>query len=205
MRDNGVCWDDSFCTLVLVRHAASKGGGRFVGQNDEPLSAEGRRQLQALARKLAPFRFQAAFASDLERAVVTAREAVKRSGLEIETRPNLREMHFGRWQGLSWEQIAKRDPRLARLWMNHFPSQPIPGGERFTRFKNRVNAELKTIVEANRGRAVLVVTHAGVIRVALAAALGMKSQNLFRLAQDPCALNVVDYFPDGVTVRCVNG
>jgi len=51
---------------------------------------------------------------------------------------------------------------------------------------------------------VLVVTHAGVIRVALADALGMKDKNIFRLAQDPCALNVVQHFSDGVTVRCVN-
>jgi broad specificity phosphatase PhoE len=197
--------NNSVCTLILVRHAASKGGRNFVGQNDEPLTSEGRQQLKALVAKLSRFRFQAVFASDLERALETAREAVKRRDLKLQIRPNLREMHFGPWQGLSWNEIAKRDPRLARLWMKHFPSQPIPGAERFARFKNRIRTELKRIVEANRRGSVLVVTHAGVIRVALADALGMKDKYLFRLAQDPCAVNVVDYFPDGVTVRCVNG
>ena len=194
----------SICTLVLVRHATSKGLGTFVGQKDEPLSEAGRRQLHGLIRKLSGFRFHALFASDLRRALETARRAARRQNLEIQIRPGLREMHFGRWQGLSWEQIRKREPGATNLWVRNFPSQPIPGAEAFSAFKTRVRSELKAIVNANMGRCVLVVTHAGVIRVALADALGMKDKNIFRLAQDPCALNVVQHFSDGVTVRCVN-
>ena len=195
---------EAVCTLVLVRHAASKGAGTFVGHKDEPLSETGRRQLHGLIRKLSGFRFHALFASDLRRALETARRAARRQNLEIQIRPGLREMHFGCWQGLSWEQIREREPRATDLWMRNFPSQPIPGAETFAAFKTRVRSELKTIVDANMGRCVLVVTHAGVIRVALADALGMKDKNIFRLAQDPCALNVVQHFSDGVTVRCVN-
>ena len=51
----------------------------------------------------------------------------------------------------------------------------------------------------------LVVTHAGVIRVTLAKVLGLPQRNLFRLAQDPGALNVIDYFDEGAVVRCING
>lgn len=194
----------SVCTVVLVRHAASRGAGKFVGQKDEPLSPEGRRQLHELTRKLSRFRFDAIFASDLTRAIETARPVAHRQQLELQIRPDLREMHFGRWQGLSWEQIRRRGPRAADRWLKHFASQPIPGAEQFRQFKRRVTAELKSIVDANWGRCVLVVTHAGVIRLALAAALGMKDENMFRLAQDPCALNVVEYLAAGLTVRCVN-
>jgi len=192
------------CTLVLVRHAASRGAGSFVGQKDEPLSKVGRRQLEELDRKLSRFRFDAVFASDLTRALETARRAARRQNLEIQIRPGLREMHFGRWQGLSWKQLRKRETRATDLWTRNFPSQPIPGAELFQGFKTRVKSELKAIVNANRGRCVLVVTHAGVIRVALADALGMKDKNIFRLAQDPCALNVVEHFSEGVTVRLMN-
>jgi len=196
---------ESVCSIVLVRHVASVGRGSFVGQNDVPLSAVGRSQLKELCRKLAKFRFYAAFASDLERARATASEAAQQLGLELQIRPGLREMHFGRWQGLSWDQVTKRHRRLANLWLKHFPLQPIPGAEPFARFKRRVKAELEEIVSAHQGRCVLLVTHGGVIRVALADALGMKDRNLFRLAQDPGAINVIDYFADGVAVRCVNG
>jgi broad specificity phosphatase PhoE len=194
----------SVCTLVLVRHAASRGAGKFVGQQDEPLSTEGRRQLNELGRKLSRFRFHAIFASDLTRAIATARPAAQRQNLELQIRPGLREMHFGRWQGLSWEQIRRREPRAADRWLQHFASEAIPGAERFPRFKRRVKAELRAIVDANRGRCVLVVTHAGVIRVVLANALGMKDENIFRLAVDPCGLNVLDDFAGWLTVRCVN-
>jgi alpha-ribazole phosphatase len=192
------------CTLVLVRHAASRGAGTFVGQQDEPLDAEGRRQLKELARKLSGFRFHAVFVSDLTRAVATARPIAHRQKLELQIRPGLREMHFGCWQGLSWEQIQRREPRAADRWQKRFASESIPEGEQFPRFKRRVKDELKAIVDANRGRCVLVVTHAGVIRVILADALGMDDENIFRLALDPCGLSVVDDFGDGLMVRCVN-
>jgi broad specificity phosphatase PhoE len=194
----------SVCTLVLVRHAESRGAGKFVGQQDEPLSAEGRRQLKELARKLSRFRFHAIFASDLSRAIATARPAAQRQKLELQIRPGLREMHFGRWQGLSWEQIQRREPHAADRWLKHFASESIPGAERFPRFKRRVTAELEAIVDTNKGHCVLVVTHAGVIRVALADALGMKDENIFRLAVDPCGLNVLDDFAGSRAVRCMN-
>jgi len=50
-----------------------------------------------------------------------------------------------------------------------------------------------------------VVAHAGVIRIALASALGMPDRYLFRIAQDTGGVNVIDYFPDGAIVRCMNG
>lgn len=196
--------DNLACTLVLVRHAASRGGARFIGQNDEPLTAAGRNQLKRLVGKLSRFPFEAVYASDLVRTRETARAVARSLNLELKIRPALREMHFGRWQGLSWKQIAQRDPRFAARWLQDFPAQPVPGAERFTRFKRRVKQEFKTIVRANQGRCVLVVTHAGVIRVALADALGMRDKNIFRFAADPGAMNVVEYFARGVMVRCVN-
>jgi alpha-ribazole phosphatase/probable phosphoglycerate mutase len=192
------------CTLVLVRHAESRGAGKFVGQQDEPLSAEGRRQLKGLVRKLSSFQFHAVFVSDLSRAVATALPAAQRQKLELQIRPGLREMHFGRWQGLSWEQIQKREPRAANRWLRQFASESIPGAERLPQFKRRVKAELQAIVDAHRGRCVLVVTHAGVIRVALADALDMKDENIFRLAVDSCGLNILEDFAGSRTVRCVN-
>ena len=62
-------------------------------------------------------------------------------------------MDFGRWQGLSWRQIRRRDPRAADRWLKHFASQPIPGAERFRQFKRRIQRGLKAIVGANRDAA----------------------------------------------------
>jgi broad specificity phosphatase PhoE len=114
-------------------------------------------------------------------------------------------MHFGRWEGLSWRQIARRFPRLSRAWLSDFPHYPIPDGEGFDAFRRRVRAELRQIVTANRGRSAVVVTHAGPVRLILSQALGVPPRHMFRLAVDPGALSVIDFALHGATVRLVNG
>jgi broad specificity phosphatase PhoE len=114
-------------------------------------------------------------------------------------------MHFGQWEGLSWNQIARRFPKLAPLWIERFPRQAIPGAEPLAQFKKRIAVGIREIVAANQGQCALVVTHAGVIRFTLGEALGLPARNLFRLVQDSCAVNVIDFLEIGTVVRCVNG
>lgn len=197
--------NDRLCRVVLVRHASADGQGRFLGQRDAPLSVRGRRQLPGLVAKLAKYDIEAVYCSDLRRARSTARAIARSTQLAVEVRSGLREMHFGRWEGLSWLEIVRKCPRAARAWLKHFPKHRAPGGEAFDAFKRRALREVNHIVTTNRGRCVLVVSHAGVTRVALARALGVSDPHLFRIAQDPCAVNVIDYFRDGVVVSCVNG
>ncbi len=193
------------CRVVLVRHAAVAEAGSFLGQRDVALSPVGRRQLRSLGAKLSKYGIQAIYSSDLQRARSTAVAAARKLGLDVEIRKGLREMHFGSWEGLSWRQIVRRFPGLARRWQQRFPDQVVAGAERFEQFSRRVKRVLRDIVSWNIGRCVLVVTHAGVIRAALASALGIPARNAFRLAQDSCAVNVVEYFDKGAMVRCING
>ncbi len=202
--------NDSFapgpaCRLVWVRHAPSEGEGLLLGQRDVPLSAKGCRQLPRLVQKITRYAAQAVYSSDLLRARATAAAISRRLGVEVELRPGLREIDFGCWQGLSWDQLTERFPQAARRWLKDFPRQPIPGGEDFREFKRRVRRELLRVVAAHPGGCAIVVTHGGVIRTALVSALGMPERYLFRIAQDSGGVNVIDYFPDGAIVRCVNG
>jgi broad specificity phosphatase PhoE len=148
---------------------------------------------------------QAIYSSDLQRAHATAKAVARRLGSEVILRPALREIHFGRWEGLSWRQIARQFPRLSRMWLTRFPHHPIPGAERFDAFKKRVARELDEIVTANAGNCAAIVTHAGVARLILAGALGVPDRNLFRMTLDPGALSVIDFLQDGATVQLVNG
>ena len=109
------------------------------------------------------------------------------------------------WEGLSWNQIARRDPELSALWMERFPRQSIPGAESFSRFQKRIAAGIREVVAANQGQSAVIVTHAGVIRFTLGKVLGVPARQVFRLAQNSCALNVIEYLEDGAVVRCVNG
>lgn len=193
------------CRLILVRHATAEGHGRLQGQRDIPLTSAGRRELGRLGEKCSPYPVRAVYSSDLRRARQTADAVARKLGLSVKVRPELREMHFGQWEGLSWNQIVRRFPKLAGLWMERFPHQPIPGAEPLDQFKKRIRAGIREIVAAHRGQCALIVTHAGVIRFTLGKVLGLPARNLFRLAQDPCALNIIDYLEKGAVVRCING
>jgi alpha-ribazole phosphatase len=192
------------CRLLLVRHATAEGNGRFQGQRDVPLTRTGRRELDRLGEKCSHYPVSAVYSSDLRRARQTAEAVARRFGLEIEVRPELREMHFGQWEGLSWNQVVRRYPRLASLWIERFPRQTLPGAESLGRFQKRIATGIREIVAANRGQCALLVTHAGVIRFTLGRVLGLPARNVFRLAQDACALNVIDYLEGGALVRCIN-
>lgn len=192
------------CRVLLVRHAVARGHGRFHGHTDVPLAAASRPQLRALVEKLTPYAIDAIYASDLTRARATAAVVARAVGGTVIVRPGLREMHFGRWEGLAWDDVVQQFPRLSRTWVERFPEHPIPGGERLSAFKRRLARELSAIVAAHAGRCVLVVAHAGVVRIALARALGLPDRHAFRLGQDPCGLTVIDYFSDGAVVQTVN-
>jgi alpha-ribazole phosphatase len=193
------------CRILLVRHAVARGNGRFHGHTDVPLAPEARQQLRVLVRKIAAHPVEVVYSSDLQRARSTAKAVARRFGTEVVVRPGLREIHFGRWEGLSWRQIARRFPRLSRAWLADFPHHPIPDAETFDVFRKRVTRELEEIVAANIGGCAVVVTHAGVARLMLARALGVPHRNVFRVALNPGGISVIDFSPDGATVQLVNG
>ena len=199
-------WEPSpACRLIWVRHASPEGEGLLLGQSDVPLSSKGRRQLPCLAQKISQYPAQAVYSSDLRRARATAAAISRGLQIEVKTLSGLREIHFGRWQGMSWAEIAERFPRVARRWLKGFPRERIPGGEDFAGFKRRVRRALMKIVAAHPGGCAVVVAHAGVLRVVIARALGVGDRYLFRIAPDYGQMTVIDYFPESAIVRCVNG
>src|SRR5437762_9362840 len=111
MRSDGAPAEIS-CRLLLVRHAAAEGNGRFQGQRDVLLTPTGRQELHLLIAKCSRHPVRAVYSSDLARARRTAAAVAGKFGLEVEVRPGLRELHFGKWQGLSWGQVTRRFPKL---------------------------------------------------------------------------------------------
>lgn len=190
--------------MILVRHALAESEGWFAGQLDFALTAHGRSQLPDLVRQLSGFPITAAYASDLTRAKSTAEAIAGEFHIPLECRPGLREMNFGEWQGLSWREIEQKFPATARNWLEHFPEGRVPGGEGFPAFKDRVSGELEWIASKNRGRCVVVVTHAGVIRIALASASGIPEREIFRDPLPHCAIRTVEFSERDAHLRCVN-
>jgi broad specificity phosphatase PhoE len=192
--------------LLLVRHAEPDGSahGRCCGRLDVPLSDYGRRHAKALAAALERARLAAVYASPLARALETARPLAAVRGLEVSIQPDLSEVDFGELEGKRYEEVAAERPGLFRMWMDEPAKVRFPGGESLAELRARVLAASEEIRRAHRGEAVAVVAHAGVVRVVLADALGLRDSALFRLDVAYGGISIVDWVEHSPVVRAVN-
>lgn len=148
--------------LTLVRHGATEWNAlrRFQGRTDLPLSTEGRAQARAIAATLASDPAGAIFSSDLARAVETANIVAKPHGLEVTRDERLREFDFGRWEGMTWDEIVAAYPHLAGHGSTAAKLYAPDGGESFAAVCARVAAFLADLQRKALASAI-VVTHAG--------------------------------------------
>ena len=156
--------------LTLVRHGATQWNAsrRFQGHSDTPLSEEGRAQARALAARLSKERVDAIYASDLSRALETARIVAAPHVLDVRADARLREFAFGAWEGLTWAEIVATRPHLDDASWTKAEFYEPEGGETFALVTARMRAFLDDAAAGENGHAV-VVTHAGALHAALSA------------------------------------
>jgi broad specificity phosphatase PhoE len=150
-------------TFLFVRHAETSLAGTFCGSTDVPLNERGRAQLPGLVNRITDLSLDVVFSSDLLRATETA--AALRA--TVVPRPGLRQINFGRWETMTWQQIEASDREFAARWVAEFPRLPPPGGEPIPLFRRRVVEEFAFIRQQAEGKTVGVVTHSTVLRVLL--------------------------------------
>jgi broad specificity phosphatase PhoE len=172
---------------LFIRHAETDMAGTFCGHSNPPINARGRRQIQKLVSALNDEEIGCVFTSDLERAVSTAETLADAFGVPCIKRPNLREIYFGNWEGLTWQQIQEQDEAYARRWTDTYPNLPAPGGESFAGFQTRVIAEVTEILNSSDRRQAGVVTHGGVMRVVLQAICGLAENEAWELTKPYCS------------------
>jgi broad specificity phosphatase PhoE len=210
-------------TLFLVRHAttaASAAGRNLGGLSDDPLTAAGRRLAASVGRAITS-ELNALNATDLRVVTSPARRcretatainaAIAGPGRAVdeEAEPALLEIDYGAWDGLSAEECRQRDPELRAAWEADPYAVATPGGESGADVAARsfpVLEALETWLGAAGGRAAIVVSHNHVIRLWLAAALGMPLPDYRRrLDVEPGSHSLVEIDgvrPDeGATVR----
>lgn len=192
--------------VILVRHGeAAIEPGRICGRLDPPLSAAGRARIRQVARWLGEEEVAAVCASPARRAVQTARLLAAGRALRIEQVPGLREVDFGAFEGLSWEEARARDPETCAAWLARPHEVTFPGGDGFAGVSARALAAMAALRARHPAETLLVVAHAGVNRAILADALGMTAANAFRIDQATGAVNLLDWLEGGAVVRLVNG
>ena len=115
-------------TLILTRHGRAAADDIMLGgQLDVPLTADGRAEAEALGRRLAGIRIDRIIASPMIRALETAQ--IVAAGRPIEVEERLRELDYGRWEGLTYPEIEAVDPAVRVRWEHDPAATHSPGGE----------------------------------------------------------------------------
>jgi broad specificity phosphatase PhoE len=182
-------------TVVLTRHGLTDRSDpeQHLGQRiDVSINDAGRRQAEALAKRLSAVHFDRIITSPLFRARETAE--IVGAGARVEADPRLKEMDYGAWEGLTYAQIDERDREARREWELAPDRLACPGGESGNDVAERVRAFLDDLIEEHRrwhakasfraatrpggpadapgDRPELVVAHSSTNRVLLCGALG---------------------------------
>ncbi|MDC0661220.1 histidine phosphatase family protein [Marinobacter sp. SS21] len=163
--------------LDLIRHGEPRGGPKFRGSQDDPLSELGWQQMRSA---ISPDdRWDAIVTSPLLRCIEFATELAEQRNLPLHVEDRLREVNFGKWEGKTTDEvIAAEGNRLSRFWEDPVANTP-PGGESIVDFHRRVSAGWQHWREQLAGQRVLVVCHGGVIRMILAEVMGVPLQRSF--------------------------
>ncbi|MBL0937991.1 MAG: histidine phosphatase family protein [Gemmatimonadaceae bacterium] len=175
--------------LILVRHAEADGAsGRCIGHTDLPLSEAGRASLEMLCSSKGEFAQALAarvqdtvlLSSDLIRARETAARIGTTFNIPVSRDARLREMSFGAWDGATWQHLEATDGERLGAWMEQWQTAAPPEGESVADVLQRVDAVLAELRRLPQGL-VIVVAHAGWIRLALCRMRDISSDRMFDL------------------------
>ncbi len=153
--------------LVLLRHGKTIciEKGLYCGSINPPLSPQGVAETKRTARLFEAMEPDAVYVSESRRAVQTARIIAPRR--PAVTNQALREMDFGRFEGLSADDIALRMPEAWQDYLNDPQTFTFPNGDNVARFLQNAYEAVRQTAAQHDGQRVLIVTHKGVIIAAL--------------------------------------
>jgi alpha-ribazole phosphatase len=173
--------------MLFIRHAETDMAGTFCGHSDPPINTAGQQQVAQMISTLTSESFDEIYSSDLRRAVDTASLLSQAFAAPITTTSTLREIHFGDWEGLRWDEIERRDPHYAQRWMESFPDLPAPNGESIATFKDRVLRQVNRLLPLAEAKCIAIVTHGGVMREVLRSTLGRNDQQAWEATKHYCS------------------
>lgn len=195
--------------IYLVRHGQTaltpqrKFSG--IGPLDPALTEAGQREAELLGKEVAKIAPDVLISSPLKRTRETATKISEQTGLKIEFDEMWRECDFGLWDGLSIDEVKAGYPDEYAMWVSTSSFAP-PGGESYDSAMARAVQGMLTISAEHPHKKVCVVTHNGMIKTALAAAIKAEPSVIFNLDVSPASISTISIWPsDGLmAIRSTN-
>ena len=192
--------------LLLVRHGNTRLNSteRFWGQTDVELGPDGIKQAEKLRDRLAPEKIDTIYASPLCRTMATAE--IIASGHEPEIIPcaELREINFGKAEGLTYQEIDQLYPELTKSWYTKTQTFRYPGGESIREVYNRVKKFTRRLDAHTSEDTILIVAHSGTLKMLICDLLELGLQYSRRLRIDLASLSIVETYPQVAILNLLN-
>ena len=191
--------------LLFLRHGeiGEQYHNRYVGSTDVSLSEQGRRQAFAVRELLKGRAFDYCVCSPMKRCRETAIAVMESKGIRIEIDQNLREIDFGQWEGMSFDEILRTSPDQVRHWAAFDPSFAFPDGEKIGDFLTRIESIAGRMAN-DSADTILVCTHGGVIRAMICHFLKLNPWQYILFKVKPASVTTIELFDGGGVLSGLN-
>lgn len=192
--------------LLLVRHGITDWNilHKIQGHSDIDLNKKGYQQVEKIGQRLAEEKIDAAYSSDLTRAMATAQAIVNNHAIEIKENASLREMNYGLAEGMTYIELKKAYPDIADSVFNFNTEISFPEGESFPDFVARAEAFLDSLSDYKESQTVLVVTHGGIIKSMICSLLGIGQEHWPKIRIDNASLSIISTYGKQVILSLLN-
>ncbi|MDX8404614.1 MAG: histidine phosphatase family protein [Mariprofundus sp.] len=157
-------------TLDLLRHGALQGGIKYRGHTDDPLTAQGRADMDAVWRQLA-MEVDIIVTSPLSRCAEAANDWAAQAAIPCIIEPRVAEIFYGSWEGKTSDEIRSTFPGMLEQWRRDPTGMRPPNGESPEELRHRLEQWLSEVSNAYQGRHMLLVSHSGVLRMLISLAM----------------------------------
>ena len=193
-------------TIYLVRHGLTEANtkGLMMGWNDEVLNNTGLRQAEKVAARLERFPISTVYSSPLKRAWMTAEIIAKSHKLIPIALPDIMEINYGDWQGLTRAEVRRRWPDLSERSREYNHAFVFPGGESFREVGERAIKAFTNLINKERGKQVVLVSHQGIMKPMVGYVLGAPTITLPRIEMGNASITTVTIVEGGMHLVTLN-
>lgn len=181
--------------IDLMRHGEPQGGMRYRGQLDDPLSELGWQQMRSATAHLAPW--QHIVSSTLSRCADFAKELADKHAIHLQCDPAFMEIGFGDWEGKTASELEQHHKAAFYAFYDDPINNTPVNAEPLLAFQQRIQRAWQTLVQSNIDKHILLIAHAGVIRVILAEILAMPLEAMFRIQVPYSAISRIAIYHEG--------
>lgn len=192
--------------LYLTRHGQTDWNiaRRYQGHSNTELNQTGIRQAEQLARRLSKETIHAVYSSDLVRASNTAKAIAAFHNIEPRSDIRWRELSFGDWEGMTYEEMSAHSPDLFDAWMKDSLTVSTPNGETHRQLAERVQAAFDEVRAKHKEETVLIVGHSGSMQTLLTLLLGVDVSRYWQFRISQASLSELTVYAAAVTLNLFN-